>query len=246
MLIPLRKRRFTDHVVEQLREFIVDQHLDPGQKLPPDSELAETFNVSRGTIREALHVLEHDGLVRIKKGPGGGIFISEGNLIHVIEAVSLAMCREQVAFEELLEARKSIEDRIVRLAALRATRKDLEDLARTLERMEKLEGDQELFVRWDTDFHLTLARAAKNKILLMFMTTLKEIHNRIISEVRLREDLFPSAIRYHRRIYEAVNKRDPEKASQMMIDHLEYFEKRLREWMREEKLSPRVVKRQRG
>lgn len=246
MLIPLRKKRFTDHVVEQLREFILDRHLDPGQKLPPDTELAETFNVSRGTIREALHVLEHDGLVRIKKGPGGGIFVSEGNFFQVIEAVSLAMRREQVGFEELLEARKSVEDRIARLAAVRATRKDLESLARTLGRMEKLGADQGLFVHWDTDFHLTLAKAAKNKILLMFMTTLKEIHNRVISQVHLREDLFPSAVRYHQRIYEAVKKKDPEKASQVMIDHLDYFEKRFREQMREEKLSPRVAELPRG
>jgi GntR family transcriptional repressor for pyruvate dehydrogenase complex len=241
MLAPLKKRRFTDHVVEQLREFILDRHLDPGQKLPPDYELAQTFNVSRGTIREALHVLEHDGLVKIKKGPGGGIFVSEENLFHVIEAVSLAMRREQVAFEELLEARKSIEDRIARLAALRATKKDLEEMARILERMEKLEADQGLFVRWDTEFHLCLARAAKNRILLMFMSTLKEIHNRVVSQVRLREDLFPSAIRYHQRIYETIRKKDPERASEVMIDHLEYFGKRFRDQIREERRGPRLV-----
>jgi GntR family transcriptional regulator, transcriptional repressor for pyruvate dehydrogenase complex len=241
MLIPLKRRRFTDRIVEQLQEFLLDRHLQPGDKLPPDSELAQTFSVSRGTIREALHLLEHDGLVRIKKGPGGGIFVNEGNFFQVIEAVSYAMRREQVSFDELLEARRSIEDRIARMAALRATQKDLEEMARILERMEKLEGDQALFVRYDTDFHLCLARAAKNKILLMYMVALKEIHNRVISRVRLRGDLFPSALRYHSKIYEAVRKRNPEKASRVMIDHLENFEKRFREQMREEKLGTRVV-----
>jgi len=224
MLDPVKNRRYTDHIVEQLKEYILNQQLGPGERLPSEAELCETFNVSRGTIREALHMLEHDGVVCIKKGPGGGMFVSEGNFFQVIESIFYALRWEQISFESLMETRKTLEDRIARLAARRATKTDIGELGAILKKMEAPDTDHVQFVQYDTDFHVCLAKAAKNKILEMFMFAVKELHNRVVDYEALHDDLFPVAIRFHRDICEAVGRKQPEEAAAAMLAHLEYFE----------------------
>ena len=225
MLIPIKNRRFTDHIIAQLKEYILSRQILPGERLPPEAEFAETFGVSRGTIREALHILEHDGIVRIKKGPGGGLFLSEGNLVQVIESMFFSMRWEQISFETLMEARKTLEDRIARLAAIRAEEEDIEEIGRILKVMESPDLSRDSFVKYDTEFHVGLAKAAKNKVLLMFMVAVKELHNRILNYAELHDSLFPEAIRYHRKIYEEIKAKNPERAARVMAEHLEYFEK---------------------
>lgn len=225
MLIPIKNRRFTDRIIAQLKEYVLSQSFTPGEKLPSEAEFAAIFGVSRGTIREALHILEHDGIVRIKKGPGGGMFLSEGNLGQVIESMFFTMRWEQISFETLMEARKTLEDRIARLAAIRAEKEDLEDVGGILKAMESPDLGRDSFVKYDTEFHVGLAKAAKNKVLLMFMVVVKELHNRIVNYAELHDSLFPEAIRYHRKIFEEIKAKNPERAAQVMAEHLEYFEK---------------------
>jgi len=223
MLTPLKQQRLTDQVANQLKEYILKSNQESNQRLPTDSELAETFQVSVGTVREALHLLEHDGVVQIKKGPGGGIFVANTSQLKLAEKIFFSLCWDNVPFEVLIEARMAIEDRIARLAALRATKKDLKILNRTIKEMEKAINDHRMFVRKDTNFHVALAQAAKNQVLLMFMETLKKIHNRVISYEMLDEDTALKAIEFHRAIYKAVEKGDEEHAARTMVAHLKFF-----------------------
>ena len=147
MLVPIKNRRFTDRIIAQLKEYILSRQILPGERLPSEAEFAETFGVSRGTIREALHILEHDGIVRIRKGPGGGLFLSEGNLVQVIESMFFSMRWEQISFETLMEARKTLEDRIARLAAIRAEEEDIEEIGRILKVMESPDLSRDSFVQ---------------------------------------------------------------------------------------------------
>ena len=221
MLNPVKNRRYTDHIVEQLKEYILNQKLSPGERLPSETELSATFDVSLGTIREAFHMLEHDGVVCIKKGPGGGMFVSEGNLFQVIESIFYALRWEQISFESLLETRKVLEDRIARLAARRATKDDLTEIDAILEKMEASDINHAQFVKYDTDFHVCLAKIARNKILEMFMVAVKELHNRVVNYEALYDELFPVAMRFHRDIFAAIAEKEPEKAAAAMVAHLE-------------------------
>ncbi len=154
MLNPVKNRRYTDHIVEQLKEYVLSRELPPGERLPSDAVLSEAFGVSRGTIREALHMLEHDGVVTIKKGPGGGIFVSEGNFLQVVDSIFYALRWEQISedsFHALIETRKTPEDRIARLAAERADQEDLSALEAILDLMEAPGIDHASFARYDTD-----------------------------------------------------------------------------------------------
>ena len=224
MLNPVKNRRYTDHIVEQLKEYILNQKLSPGERLPSEAKLCETFDVSPGTIREAFHMLEHDGVVNIKKGPGGGLFVSEGNFYHVIESIFYALRWEQISFESLMETRKVLEDRIARLAASRSTKDDITEIGVILKKMETSDINHAQFVQYDTDFHVCLAKVARNKILEMFMVAVKELHNRVVDYEALYDELFPVAIRFHCDIYAAVAEKEPEKAAAAMAAHLEYFE----------------------
>lgn len=237
MLNPVKNRRYTDHIVEQLKEYVLSRELRPGDRLPSDVVLSETFGVSRGTIREALHMLEHDGVVTTKKGPGGGIFVSEGNFLQVVDSIFYALRWEQISedsFDALIETRKTLEDRIARLAAQRADQEDLSALEGILDRMEAPETDHASFVQYDTDFHVRLAKAARNNILQMFMVAVKQLHNRVVDYEDLHDELFPVAMRFHREICAAVREGQPEKAAAVMLEHLEYFEKHYRRRMGEQ------------
>lgn len=223
MLTPLSSKRLTDQVADQLREYILKNKLDSSQRLPSDAELAKTLHVSVGTVREALHLLEHDGIVKIKKGPGGGIFVLNSSHLKLVEKTFFSLCWDEVPFEVLLEARIAIEDRIARLSAVRATEEDLKVLRNNIKEMEKAINNIIIFIRKDTDFHVSLAQAAKNQVLLIFMNTLKEIHNRVISYETLDKSLSLKAIEFHWAIYQAVSKHDEEEAAQTMRAHLKYF-----------------------
>jgi GntR family transcriptional repressor for pyruvate dehydrogenase complex len=228
MLSPIKNRRFTDRILAQLKEYILSRQILPGERLPSEAEFAEIFGVSRGTIREALHILEHDGIVRIKKGPGGGLFLSEGNLVQVIDSLFFTMQWEKISLDTLMETRKPLEDKIARLAATRAEEEDIQEIEKILEKMETPDLSHNLFVQFDTDFHVALAKAAKNKILLMFMVAVKELHNRIVDYSELHDHLFPAAREYHRKILDAIKDKAPDRAAEMMAEHLDYFEKHFR------------------
>lgn len=237
MLSPIKNRRFTDRILAQLKEYILSRQILPGERLPSEAEFAEIFGVSRGTIREALHILEHDGIVRIKKGPGGGLFLSEGNLVQVIDSIFFTMQWEKISIDTLIETRKPLEDKIARLAATRAEEKDIQGVEQILKNMEAPDLSHDLFVQYDTDFHVALAKAAKNKVLLMFMVAVKELHNRIVDYSELHDHLFPAAREYHRKILEAIKDKDPDKAAEMMAEHLDYFETHFRNHVQSTDLS---------
>jgi len=112
-----------------------------------------------------------------------------------------------------------------RIDSARKERKDAESI---LKKMEAPDLSHDLFVQYDTDFHVALAKAAKNKVLLMFMVAVKDLHNRVVDYSELHDHLFPAAREYHRKILDAVKDKDPDRAAEMMAEHLDYFEKHFR------------------
>jgi len=150
------------------------------------------------------------------------------DFVDFLNVLFFTMQWEKISFDTLMETRKSLEDRIARLAAIRAEKEDIHEVEQILKRMEPPDLSHDLFVQYDTDFHVALAKAAKNKILLMFMVAVKELHNRIVDYSELHDHLFPAAREYHRKILEAVKDKDPDRAAEMMAEHLNYFEKHFR------------------
>ena len=152
-------------VLAQLRRSIHLGHFGAGDRLPPERELARQLGVSRTTVREAVRVLEGEGLVEIKRGSSGGISVRP-------QSPGPAELRRRLReFEEIIEFRLAVEPMAARLAALRRTKTDIAALDRTFEWLEALaatgaEGAVSDWVRADGEFHLLIARMSRNPRLL--------------------------------------------------------------------------------
>ncbi len=157
-------------VMDQICSAILAGQLKVGDKLDRERELAQQFGVSRPTVREAVRILRHAGVLRVRRGPGGGLFVVRDTMPHDLLNTAISQGRRDI--EDLFEARRAVEGQVVELAAKRASREDLEFLAQALQDFTSGPLNQMRFVAADTRFHLGIARAAKNVRLYKIMETL--------------------------------------------------------------------------
>lgn len=164
-----KKSRIFQDVVEQIQDAIMEKKLHPGDVLPPERELRETFNVSRGTLREALRVLEQKGLIEIRLGTGGGSIVKEAGTDQLTESLSLLIRSGRVSLIDIAEFRQGLEGMIASMAAERASAKDIHRLEKLVNKAELLtmKGDAaawEHFLTVDQQIHKELAEIAGNAL----------------------------------------------------------------------------------
>ena len=173
--------RLYESVADQIIKLIKSNELKPGDKLPPERELAEKFSISRASIREAFRVLEYRGL--IKSTPGGGRFIREIDKDSLINTDNVILNLEKSSILELLEAREIFEVKIVELAVQRASAEDIKEIEENFNRMsgpgEIKDKDTEDVEKteMDTEFHLAIARASHNFVFINIMRFHLELLN---------------------------------------------------------------------
>ncbi|QJD82621.1 FadR/GntR family transcriptional regulator [Cohnella herbarum] len=226
----LTKRNHYEEIKDQLLRMIVDGKLKVGDKLPSTKEMSESFGVGRSTTREALSALKAMGLIEIRQGGGCRVINNAPTSttdISLPELDSLRMNRSTLL--ELLEARQSLEVSNAAIAATKRTDQDLAEFAALIQEMEGSVGHDLEGERTDLLFHLTLARATHNSIMLRLFesianqleTAIREIRRvELYSNQRVAEQLY----REHLAIYEAVRNRDSELAAQTMKQHLQHVE----------------------
>ena len=177
----LKPNRIFQGVVDQIQAAILQGDLGPGDQLPSEMKLKEMFNTSRGTVREALRVLEQKGLIEIKVGVGGGAVVKAIDTQPVTESLDLLVRYRKVSLEHLSEFRESVEGVVAALAAARATAEDVAELKAILARAHKLISHSttawEDFVRADIALHIAIARIARNPV---FTTVLQVVHENIL------------------------------------------------------------------
>ena len=216
---PVRRQRLHQQVAESLRQLIAEGRLRPGDALPPERDLAVRFGVSRVTVREALRELQLLGLVETRQG--GGNYVAELSLENVLGPLSLVIQHHGSLRTELMDARAVFEPAIASLAASQATAQDLADLEAILARQSERVGRGEPAVEEDSEFHLALARATGNRVVVHVVQTI----NDLLLESRLRSlqaaDRPRRSLEGHRRIVAALRRRDPEAARDAMLGHLQ-------------------------
>ncbi|HEU5432644.1 MAG TPA: FadR/GntR family transcriptional regulator [Thermomicrobiales bacterium] len=214
---PLEREPLATQVARKLVEYIIAGSFQPGDRMPPERQLAEAFGVGRSAMREALKSLSLIGLVEVRQGDGTYLRHADATLLpHVIEWGLLMGERRTL---DLVEARQCIECDIAELAATRRTDDDLIALERALRDMHDT-ADQERFVNADVAFHLQLAQAAHN-------SALRDIHASIQSLLRVwigrvihaAASTAPSYAE-HVPIFAAVRAGEPAAARQAMHDHM--------------------------
>ncbi|MDO9110881.1 MAG: FadR/GntR family transcriptional regulator [Desulfatirhabdiaceae bacterium] len=173
-----RKNRIYQDVVDQIEEAILDGKLNVGDTLPPERDLIEKFETSRGTLREALRVLEQKGLIEMRLGTNGGAVIKGLTTEKISENLALLIRFQQVSLEHLAEFREGVEGNVVALAAERATPSDIRHLRLLLEEARRYKengiSDQDAFIRVDEYLHQALARISRNPMYTSILQTLHE------------------------------------------------------------------------
>jgi GntR family transcriptional repressor for pyruvate dehydrogenase complex len=211
--------RLYESVIEQIMNLIKNNELKPGDKLPPERELAEKFSISRGSLREAFRVLESKGLIKSK--PGGGRFIREIKKDAFIDTKNVILNLEKSSILELLEAREIFEVKIVKFAAERATAEEVKVIEEAFSRVsEEVRTEDEKKIESDTEFHLAIAGASHN---FVFVNIIK-LHLDLLRDIREKTQQIPGRReerwREHRAIFQAIKEHDSKKAGEAMLKHL--------------------------
>jgi GntR family transcriptional regulator, transcriptional repressor for pyruvate dehydrogenase complex len=215
----VRSSRLYEQIVQQVEESIRKGAMKPGDQLPPERELAQQFGVSRTAVREAVKALREKG--HVEAYPGRGTFITDGTS-HVIRQSLDRMIRigqpEGSGF--LAEVREILEPEIASLAAMRADAQDIAAMHEPIAVMDQARKDSDAFIEADLDFHLALAEAAANPLILSLIDSIVGL----LREQRMRIFLVeggPERGQYHhKRILEAIEHHDPVGAREAMKAHL--------------------------
>jgi len=175
--IAKQSRVFQD-VVDQIQESILQGRLKTGDVLPPERELREQFQVSRGTLREALRVVEQKGLIRIKLGAGGGAVVQVPGSEQMSESLALLIRSRSVRLRHLSEFREAIEGAIAATAAERASTSDVRHMRKLLSQAADILSanplDWRAFVRVDGLFHQALAGTTGNPMYISLLQTIQD------------------------------------------------------------------------
>jgi GntR family transcriptional repressor for pyruvate dehydrogenase complex len=200
-----RHGRLSSQVAQQLEEMIAESLL-PGKLLPAEKQLSSDYGVSRIVIREAMKMLEDRGVVEVRAGRGTMVLVPNGDRVKA-SLTRLLRKRGTPILEEmnaLLELREVLEESAAALAAVRATAKDLTTIETALGKMKQGVPSSEVLAA-DLEFHLAVARAARNPFFEMILQPLTEVFLQQIQITGQRDVGWAG----HNQIYQAIRDRDP-------------------------------------
>jgi GntR family transcriptional repressor for pyruvate dehydrogenase complex len=223
---PVRTRRTFEEAVEQIADSIKLGELRVGDRLPSERALADQMRISRPTLREAIKVLQDSGLIAVRRGAAGGMFVAT----ELVPPDLLAQRREVRIGEvaQVLEARRLLEPGIARLAARRAAPEDLDAMERTIADQRALvaegailaDGREDRFLALDVRFHLTMARATGNVKLVGFVRALyRDLE--IARDMTMHLETVPEwVLDVHQRTLSALRSGDLATVDAVMDEHL--------------------------
>lgn len=213
---PIRPISVVDLIVHRLEEMMLQGALRPGERLPPERDLAQLMAVSRTSVRQALAILKDRGLISVRAGSGS---YAQSSLVITDLAGSLATFKERVL--EPLEVRQLLEPQTARLAAERAADQDIHLLSKLLDEQKNRFQAGRTFVEEDIAFHRQIAQSANNKILLQVIDNV-QLMLRDSRELSLATpDGARISLKGHTQIYEAICTRQPDLAYESMSKHIE-------------------------
>jgi GntR family transcriptional repressor for pyruvate dehydrogenase complex len=215
----VRTSRLYEQIVQQIEESIVKGDLKAGDQLPAERELALRFGVSRTAVREAVKALREKGLVEAYSGRG--TFITDGTTHAVRQSLDLMVkIGQPEGSSHLAEVRAILEPEIAALAATRIQESELATMRDAVVIMDRSGQDPDSYIEADLDFHLALAEGAANPLILSLLDSIVGL----LREQRLRIFRVPGGPDrgqvHHKRILEAVERHDAEKAREAMRAHL--------------------------
>ena len=220
--IPIKPRRVSEEIVNQLKDMIFEGKLMPGEKLPPERELAKTLNVSRVSLREALNTLQGMGLLEIQQG--NRTFVRPITTLSIHDPLAAFSKNDPSNILKLLEIRKYLEIGTASLAAERATSDEIQQLDKLLKEMEEDLKRNRLGAKSDFDFHSAIARATHNEAYLHIMQTVYDLLQEPLriayGDIFRKKDERKKLLLQHQNMFNAIRDHDPDRASKEALVHL--------------------------
>jgi DNA-binding FadR family transcriptional regulator len=231
---PVQSRRTFEEAIEEIAYAVRVGDLRVGDRLPPERTLAALMQISRPTVREAIKVLAHAGIVKVEPPPTGSMAIASDVVPPSLLAAQIELKIGEVA--SVLEARRVIEPHVAQLAGIYATDIDYQRLATVLEEQRARIGDETRFAQYDERFHISVARATGNPTIVSIMRGILrklaiawEMVHRVPGDAE--HDL-----EIHERTLTALKSRDPTAIATVMDEHLAILER----WWERETGRPRL------
>lgn len=220
MFSSVRHTSVARQVIEQVRNAILVGELRPGDKLDSEAELVEKFQVSKQILRESIRALEYLGLVEIRKGAKGGVYIAEVDMKTTLAHLTNFLHFKDVSISHISEVRELIEPYCARLAAERITDEDLILLKNSIEECEKESSAvySPNITRSEIKFHRIISAASGNPIIILLVDFIEDMLQDLKDIIRPDEKFTRLVIRSHKQIYHALEERNPEKAYQEMLN----------------------------
>ena len=222
---PVTQKRIAAEIVGRIKAALLSGRFKPGERLPTERELCERLGVGRSTVREALRSLSFVGAIQPRQGSGTYVASVEDAAVDRLIGLGLLVQRSRVY--EVIEARRILEVQAVRLAAERYQESDRRELEAVMQRMSAVVSDPPKASQYDLQYHVLLARASHNSVLVHFINGMRGLLEMWIKRAVNRPAVIQEILREHHRVLEAVFARDAERASEFMAAHLTKAAERL-------------------
>lgn len=224
-LFTVKKQSVTEQAVDILNDYILSGDLKTGEFLPPEKKLCEQLGIGRSTLREAIKILESNGLVRKKHGYG--VMVVDESVEAAKGTLKLMLQRTGTTMDELMEVRNLNEIKTTELAAIHASEEDMAEIQSHLRIMRDNMASTEEYVKADIDFHMAIAKASRNKVFHLILLTIRPLIEEMIAQTLKVHHRPERSMKYHEKIFEAINGRNPDAAVHAMKEHLEGTRKML-------------------
>ncbi|MCP4023217.1 MAG: FadR family transcriptional regulator [Desulfobacteraceae bacterium] len=221
-----KQSRVFQDVVEQVQDAIISGKLKPGTRLPAERELKDMFNTSRGTLREALRVLEQKGLIEIKLGVSGGAIVKQIDAEPIIESLALLIRSGEISPHHLAEFRMKLEGGLVELATNRATKEEINEMEALWQQAKDCydREDFESFLKADEKMHTMLGKMTKNPVFRFIQKTIHDnIHEYYDEYLAMDKDRTMENLNDFEKIIQAIKNKDDQTASAIIQDHVKRF-----------------------
>jgi GntR family transcriptional regulator, transcriptional repressor for pyruvate dehydrogenase complex len=215
----IKRGRLSDSVLSQIKNSIIRGTYKPGDKLPSEKELMEIFNISRGSLREALRTLEESGFIVVKPGASGGAYVTSEGMKSLANRLCDIMLMEQISFDEILQVRLIVEPGMARLAAENRTDEDIAALEELNLAREKAIKAKKIPIIVNIDFHQALARATKNKMFCLLIDAIAATFTNEFKKISLSIRDHQAILESHKIITRHIKNRDAAMAEKQSYEH---------------------------
>lgn len=223
MFKPIKNTRIYEQIIEQIQNMIIDGRLKQGDKLPSERDLAESLQVSRPSVREALRALEIIGITEVRQGEGSFVKVNFDK--SLFEPLSVVFMLSRGKSKDVLELRSILEIETVALAAKRITKEELKELEEVIIQMRTTE-EETTNVAVDKFFHYRIAQASGNVLIVTILNAISSLIDTFIKEARGKmvnnKNYKKTLLEQHENIYLAIKDRDSQRASLEMKKHLQF------------------------